>query len=98
MTRLIIELPDDLKAKLVSRAAAAGHASLERYVQSVLQTDAEGGQDLGAPAHLGYASSTELERKIEEGVHSGPAVEVTESFWERLKGRADVRQSRTGKP
>ena len=40
MTRLSIDIPDELRRKMESRAAETGHGSLERYVNWLVREDA----------------------------------------------------------
>ena len=91
MARLSLELPEDLRRKVEARAAEAGHASVEQYVQALLRADADAveGADLGGPDNPAVRTPDELEalleRRLDEG---GPSVEATPAFWQRLKDRA----------
>jgi plasmid stability protein len=94
MTRLSIDLPDDVRTRLQDRAARAGHESVEEYVAALLMAEAEEPADeYGAPPHLTYRSDTELEALLLERVTDGsPGVDATPAFWKDLKRRAAERR------
>jgi hypothetical protein len=85
MARLSIELPDDLRRRMEARAAEAGHATVERYVEALVRADVESDEDYGAPAHLMIAGPDDLRSKIREGLESGPAVEVADQYWDERR-------------
>jgi plasmid stability protein len=88
MTRLTLDLADELSTRLRARAAETGHASVEEYVQALLRSESEatgGGEDLGAPEHLIVGSDEELEAKLDEGVASGPATAMTAVEWQSVR-------------
>jgi plasmid stability protein len=89
MTRLSIDLPEDVRAKLEARANRSGHTSVEDYIQSLLQEEAaEAGDEYDAPPHLTFSSDEELEailvRRIEE---PGDTIQATPEFWNDLNRR-----------
>jgi plasmid stability protein len=84
MTRLSIELPDDLGERARSRAAEAGHPSVEAYLRSLLVDDIELGEAVPPPRqHVAdLAGLTEL---VRAGLDSGPAFELTDADWARKR-------------
>ena len=100
MTRLTIDLPEDLRRKVEAHAAESGHPSVEQYVQDLLLADADGVEeaDSGGPDHLTVGSQDELEslllRRLED---SGPGVEATPEFWRGLKGRMNQHRINRGR-
>jgi plasmid stability protein len=98
MTRLSIDLPEDVRVKLEARASRAGHTSVEEYVRALLQDEAaEDNEDFGAPAHLTFTTEEELEamlvRRIED---SSGSVEATPEFWANLKRQAAEHRAKGG--
>ena len=96
MTRLSIDLPDDVRANLEDRATRAGYPNVEAYIESVLRDEAaEAGNDPGAPPHLTFSSDDELEailvRRLDD---PADPVEATAEFWTDLKRRASERRSK----
>ena len=94
MTRLSIDLPDEVRGRLEARAARSGHASIEAYVQELLTAEAEESlEDDAGPPQLGYHSDAELEALLLERVNDpAPGIEVTPEFWANLKQRAEARR------
>ena|ERR671913_1241014 len=89
MTRVSIELPEDLRAKAEARAAEAGHRDVGAYIESLIRADAdEASEDPGAPAHLTFDSREELEALLSERLKGGPSIEVTPEFWRNLRPSA----------
>jgi hypothetical protein len=76
MATLQINLPENIKAAAQTRAAAAGYASVDQYIASLIEAD-----EL-APL------SGEMEAELIKGLASGPAVEITHEFLADLKKRA----------
>ena len=107
MTRISIELTEDLRRKAEARAAEGGHASVEQYIESLVEADAAvtDDEDFGAPEHLTVRSQEDLEAKLREGIESGPEVEMTDEEWagirhevaERIEGRR-LAANHVGKP
>ncbi len=96
MTRLSIQIPDDLKTALDARAADAGFTSTEAYVESLVRSEVEG-IDYGTPEHLKVRSREDLERLVQEGLES-PAHEMTPADWDEMRTRliARHRQPKVG--
>jgi hypothetical protein len=83
MTRLSIEIPDDLKALLDARAAEAG-CTLEGYVESLVRTEAQT-IEYCAPPHLKCESRQKLEALALEGLAT-PTRGLTVVDWDRMRG------------
>jgi hypothetical protein len=82
MASLSLNIPDDLKAAAVSRAAAAGFSSVDDYIASLIEDD--------RLAPLDAATEAELLR----GLDSGPPVDVGPDFWTDLKQRVRGRRTK----
>jgi len=94
VTRLTIQLPDDLKSRVEARAADAGHASVEQYVEALLRADVDEEVDHGAPEHLTVHSDAEVEAILLRRLESTePGIEATDEFWARLESEAQARRS-----
>ena len=91
MTRVSIDVPDELHAKMRARAAAMGHGSLEEYLESLVRADADPA-DYGAPQHLRVRSREHLESLLKEALDS-PAREMTAADWDE-KRRALIERHR----
>jgi len=76
MVTLQLNLPDRLKAAAEERAAAAGYASVDDYIASLIEADEM------API------SDELEAELLKGLDSGVPVDITPEFLANLKRRA----------
>jgi hypothetical protein len=108
MTRISIELTEDLRRKAEARAAEGGHASVEQYIESLVEADAGAtdDEDFGAPEHLTIRSREDLEAKLQEGIESGPKVEMTDDEWasirrevaERIEGGRSAANRNAGNP
>jgi len=101
MTTLQLTLSDDLKARAEARAAAAGHRSLEQYVESLIQADTvdddADGEDFGAPPHLTVDGEAELDAKLLDRLESpGPTIEATPEFWAQLTEKMRARSNGGG--
>jgi len=101
MTRLTLQLSEEMEAKLSAHANRSGYESLEQYVEAFLRseaqslTDAE--EDYGAPDHLRMNSEEGLEERLLEGLGSGPEIEVTDAAWQNIGGEV-ARRIRGGRP
>lgn len=82
MTRLMIELPDEVAATLAERAKASGHATVESFLQA--WACAEWGE---APV----TSLRELESKLVEAIDSGPSEPATREDWEAIRREGQSR-------
>ena len=96
MTRLSIDIPDELRAKLEARAAETGDETIERYVERLIRDDAEG-IDHGAPEHLRAKSRQHLEELLAEGLES-PARQMTADDFDAMRRKLAERnrQSKDG--
>lgn len=97
---MTITLPDEMRAELEQRAKLGGFPSVEVYVAHVLlwsePNAIEDDEDVELPpppADADYVvnSREELERKLLEGLNSGPAIPVTPEFWADLRKRVSER-------
>lgn len=99
MTRLSIDLPEDVKARLEARAARSGHANVEEFVQALLRAEATApdSEDETGPAHLSYRSAEELEALLLQRIEDPRAgIEVTPEFWVEFQRRVEARRQRKG--
>lgn len=93
MTRLTVELGDELVAKLSARAATSGH-DVESYVRAVLAEHLEFEEaDHGAPASLSPSTPEEFDAMMAEGLR-GPSHEMTDERWDELHRRIRERHER----
>ena len=93
MTRLSIELSDDLTMRAQARAAEAGYASVEAYLENLLRDDIATAS-LGAPDGRRVHDLPELQRMIRAGLDSGPAREISDVEWEQKRQDLIGRQPR----
>src|SRR5688500_18182819 len=93
MTRVSIDIPDDLHGKVRARAAATGHATVEAYLEWLMRADAEQ-VDHGAPAHLRVISRAQLESLLQEALAS-PQREMTPADWDEKRRRLAERHRNT---
>lgn len=102
MANLTLNVSDDLRSKLLARAAENGHANLEQYVQALLESEADAAvaedEDFGAPAHRSVRTAEELEAKLLEGLASGPATEMTPGDWDSIRREVAEHVSRKRSP
>jgi|tagenome__1003787_1003787.scaffolds.fasta_scaffold18880445_2 plasmid stability protein len=82
MVRLTIELPDNVRSQLQSRAAAEGFDSIEHYARAVLEATVEDGLDDAAVEQL----------LVERALDDGPNIEFTTDWAQRF--REGVRERR----
>lgn len=80
MTRLSFEVTDELGRAIASRAREAGYASVEAYLQSIVEAD----------VHAEVAP--ELEDLLLQGLQS-PAREVTDADWQQRESQLRKRFS-----
>ncbi len=78
-TRIEVPLPEDLRAFVEARAADEGFASAAEYVAELVRRDQVQveGYDLEDPEVL--------ERLLLEGLDSGPGIEATPEYWEKMR-------------
>jgi hypothetical protein len=100
MSRHSIDLPPDLEAKVATRAAESGHATIEEYLESLVRADAAGvGEDYGAPEHLRVTSEAQLEKLLAERLDDDePLIEATPELWESLRRRVRAKRGEAGAP
>jgi hypothetical protein len=84
-TTLSIRVEDDQKVALASRAAECGYASVEAYVEALVQAEA-GRIEYGGPGHLRPATRQQLESLIRKGAAS-PAREMGNGDWQDIRRR-----------
>jgi hypothetical protein len=93
MTRLTLELGDDLAAKLSARASTSGH-DVESYVRSVLLEHVELEEvDYGGPPELTPSTPEEFDAMMLQGLNS-PSIEMTDERWAELHRRIHERHGR----
>jgi plasmid stability protein len=94
MTRLSIDLPEDVRRRLEARAARSGHMTVEAYVQALLTAEAEESLDnYAGPPHLTFHTDAELEALLLDRLNdTRPDIEATPEFWEDLERRAEARR------
>src|SRR4051812_10069624 len=91
MTRLSIDLPDEVGAKLADWASQSGHTSVEEFVAALLRAGVEEqeGEDWGAPEAVTFHSEEQLRSILLERVNDPrPGFEPTPEFWEEMRKRA----------
>ena len=94
MTRLSIELPDEVTRKLSERAAELGQSNIEQYVQMVLTAEAEA-RDLTAPQEVGFENDDDLLLKLKAGASSGAPIEITDADWDNKRRALISRHSKS---
>jgi hypothetical protein len=92
MATLKIELSDAVRTLAETRARESGHATLDAYVESLIQSD--WGIDYGAPAELDGGPEQKLIELLDEA-EATPFAEMTRHDWDGLrekviKGRGPV--------
>ena len=93
MGRLSIQLPDDLRSKVEARAAEAGHATVDQYVEALVRADVGDGEEYGSPEHLTVGNDARVEALLLERLEStAPGVEATPEFWAKLRAEAKARR------
>ncbi|HSV12725.1 MAG TPA: hypothetical protein VLI90_00595 [Tepidisphaeraceae bacterium] len=97
MDRLSVDLPGDVSAKVRQKASRAGYASAEEYAKALLVQDAERADeaDPGAPSHLSYERTHELENLLLERLEGGRSIEATPAFWDALDKQIARRQRKS---
>ncbi len=83
MALLTINIPDALRSSLQGRAVAAGYATLEQYVESILCDDADP-DDYGGPEHLTARSRPHVEAMLNEALKS-PARPMDAAEWNSMR-------------
>jgi plasmid stability protein len=93
MPPLSLNLPSELKAKAETRAAEAGHGSVEQYIESLIRADVESPDDPGAPPALSVRAADQVEALVTEGLASGPGRVVSDDEWAEKRSRLLQRHS-----
>jgi hypothetical protein len=89
MPRLFLDLPEDIRSRLQTRADQAGHTSIEEYIAALIHADLTAGTAdaaYGAPEAIKVRSQADLEARLHEGLNS-PASEMTPSDWDDMRRR-----------
>ena len=68
-----VTLPDDVDRDLERQMHAAGYADLSAYLEALLRADRK------------RLVQERLEAKLREGFESGPAIRVTDTFFDELR-------------
>jgi antitoxin ParD1/3/4 len=82
MTSLNISLPEQLKDFVEAQVANGGYGTASEYVRQLIREAAK------------RVAEDRLEQLLLEGLHSGPATEMTEADWVELRRRARERHAR----
>jgi antitoxin ParD1/3/4 len=98
MTRLMVDLPEDLEAKLQARAIQGGFADTQEYVRALIAADAAQLSRPVAPEHLTVGTKSDLEKMLIEGLESGDSSEITASEWDEKRRKLKERYSKRGSP
>jgi len=80
-----ISVPLSLRERMADRVSEAGYGSASEYVRELVREDLE------------RHAMEHLERKLLEGIASGPAKPFTKADWKRLRERAARRIRAAGK-
>lgn len=96
MTRLTIELPDDVMAAFTERAKAAGYAGAEAYLLALARAEAT---RMALPAAHEPHTWTQIEAKLREALEDpSPPIPMTpearEALWREAKERRAMLQGR----
>lgn len=78
---MTITLPDDVARKAEAHAKAHGFATVEAYIEDLVQSD-DAADD---PPILRPENRATLERLLDEGMASGEPIPVDEAFWEERR-------------
>lgn len=79
MTTMNISLPEELKAFVDEQLAGGGYSSASEYVRELLRQAQK------------RAAHEQLERRLLEGLESGPPVPVSEAFWQERRRQLERR-------
>jgi hypothetical protein len=82
MATLTMELSDKARALAETRARETGHATLQAYVEALIQSDS--GTNYGAPADLDGGSDEKLIELLDEA-EATPFTEMTQRDWDDLR-------------
>jgi hypothetical protein len=87
MTAIPIQLPDDLRARIEARAAAAGSTNVADYIRALVEEDVAGDL-LDGPAHLSPKTAEEADALVREGLAS-PTRPMTDADWAMIRQAVD---------
>ena len=73
MTRITVELPDELAIQIQSQIAQGEFSNLGEYVVYLLQKEQS------------QLRSTQLEKMFLAGLDSGEVIEITDQWWEQKR-------------
>jgi hypothetical protein len=82
-----VQLPDDLRARLEARAAAAGRSDVAEYIRALVEEDVAG-ELLDGPAHLSPRTSAESDALVREGLAS-PTRPMTDADWTAIRNAVE---------
>jgi hypothetical protein len=85
MTKLNVTLSDEASRKLAERARQNGFAGVEDFARAILETEATLND---------VDDDAELEELLLQRLDSGPSVELTSEFFEKIKSEVDARRLR----
>jgi Arc/MetJ-type ribon-helix-helix transcriptional regulator len=94
MTRLMIDIPQDLEARLRVRALEGGYADAQDYVRALIEADTNGTAAVGAPEHVTFQNKADLERLLIEGINSGDSREITPAEWDEKRRKLRERYAK----
>ncbi len=83
MTRLMIDVPEDLAEKLRARAVQGGYADEQDYLRALIAADTDEG--LPVSPTLVFHDKSELEKLLVEGLHSGDSGEISSGDWVEMR-------------
>lgn len=87
ITTLNVSLPESMKSFVEHEVAEGGYTSASEYMRELIRK-----------AKKEREAQENLERRLLEGLDSGPAKEITPEYWQQLKAKLVERHAkRTGK-
>jgi len=92
MTRLSIEIPDELTARLQERAVQCGHDTVGAYIEALVREDVRM-IEYSAPDNLRVRSREQLVAMLLEALDT-PAREMTTSDWRQMRQELIQRHGR----
>lgn len=97
---MTVTLPDEMKSELEQGAKAEGMASVDEYVRIMYLRAKHAGDGLDDLSDHTPEEVEEFKRRLVElvrqGLNSGPAVPVTDEFWESLRQAAEGKSPARG--
>ena len=102
MTRLVLELDDEVSRRLTARATVAGFSDIVGFVESLVTRELDerdaAGEDGVGPPHLSIGSRAELEQLLLARLDGGPSVPATPEFWADLRQQVERRRASEASP